>query len=182
MLVAPINFIVRPVDDRLYSNSDGGLIRSTTIEDHKFVNRTAEVIASPLIYNGPISAGDNVIVHHNIFRKFKNVKGEERFSNFKVAEGMYKANQETVFAYKKPGKEWVATDGFLFVTPVDNFDIFTSGKEKSLYGTIFITDEDKSIDVGTRVCFKPHSEYEFMIDGQKTYRIRKTGVCLIFQK
>lgn len=184
-MISPIYFVIKPKAERLYSEVQEGVIASTTIEDHKFVNRMAEVVSVPLMYNGPISVGDEIIVHHNIFRKFLNVKGKEIFSNFRVKDNLYRAPQETVFAYKKPGGDWLATDGFLFVSPVENFDIFTSGREKALYGVVEITGDcmqDKNIIKDTKVCFRPNSEYEFVVDGKKLYRIRESGICLVFRK
>ena len=54
---SPYNFIVKPIGGKRYNNSKsiGGidLIISTSEEDHRFSNRYAEVIETPLKYDGP---------------------------------------------------------------------------------------------------------------------------------
>ena len=57
---SPFYFIAKPVDGRRYANTKdiGGveLIVSTSEEDHKFSNRFAQVIETPLVYKGPIES------------------------------------------------------------------------------------------------------------------------------
>ena len=75
------DFVVTPKGER-YNNTkklDGGeLILNTEIYNHQYVNRTAIVKSIPIIGNTDILPGDEVIVHHNVFRRllFRNaVKG-----------------------------------------------------------------------------------------------------------
>ena len=77
------NFVVKPKGER-YNNTKklGGkeLILNTEIFNHQYVNREAVVISTPLIGNTDIKPGDTVIVHHNVFRRWHNVKGIEKNS------------------------------------------------------------------------------------------------------
>ena len=77
------NFVVAPKGER-YNNKkkvDGGeLILNTEIFNHQFVNRTAIVKSVPIISDTDIKPGDEVIIHHNVFRRWHNVKGEEKNS------------------------------------------------------------------------------------------------------
>ena len=77
------NFVVKPKGER-YNNTkkfDGGeLILNTEIFNHQYVNREAIVISKPIIGNTDIKPGDTVIVHHNVFRRWHNVKGIEKNS------------------------------------------------------------------------------------------------------
>ncbi len=74
------DFIIKPVGD-IYDNSidvDGKeLLLNTSIEKHKFVNNKAIVVSTPTAFKTPIKEGDEVIVHHNIFRRYYNVRGNE---------------------------------------------------------------------------------------------------------
>ena len=74
-------FIVSPIGER-YNNSkkvgDKELVLNTEVFNHQYVNRKAKVIATPLLFQSPINVGDEVIVHHNIFRRWLNMKGIEK--------------------------------------------------------------------------------------------------------
>ena len=77
------NFVVTPIGER-YNNTkkvgDSELILNTEIFNHQYVNRKASVISTPIISDTDIQAGDDVIVHHNVFRRWHNVKGIEKNS------------------------------------------------------------------------------------------------------
>ena len=72
-------FIIKPVGNR-YSNEltigDKKLIVNSSISNHKFVNREAEIVALPLAFKTKLKVGDKVIVHHNLFRRYYNMKGK----------------------------------------------------------------------------------------------------------
>ena len=75
-------YIVSPVNGRYTNNKKIGekeLILNTTIENHKFVNREGVIIETP-INNSILKKDDTVIVHHNTFRRFYNVRGEAKDS------------------------------------------------------------------------------------------------------
>ena len=75
------DFIIEPIGDR-YNNvekiGDKELIVNTEIFNHQHVNRTAKVLAIPKLIGTNIKIGDTVIVHHNVFRRWHNIRGEEK--------------------------------------------------------------------------------------------------------
>ena len=75
------DFIVSPIGQR-YNNSkkvgEKELILNTEVFNHQYVNRKAKVIATPLLFSSPIKVGDEVVVHHNVFRRWHNIRGEEK--------------------------------------------------------------------------------------------------------
>ena len=77
------DFIISPIGDR-YNNSvrvdDKELILNTEIFNHQYINRQATVISTPLVNYSNIKPGDTIIVHHNVFRRWHNVKGVEKNS------------------------------------------------------------------------------------------------------
>ena len=77
------NFVVTPLGER-YNNSKkvegGDLILNTEIYNHQYVNRIAKVISVPIIGDTNIKSGDEVIIHHNVFRRWHNVICEEKNS------------------------------------------------------------------------------------------------------
>ena len=98
------DFIVSPIGER-YNNvkrvDDKELILNTEIFNHQYINRKAKVIATPLLFSSPISVGDEIIVHHNIFRRWENVRGEEKNSRSYINENLYIANPDQIFLYKR---------------------------------------------------------------------------------
>lgn len=158
-------FFVKPSGKR-YNNTvnvEGkDLIVNTEIteRDYEFVNREAEVLAVPKKYEGPIKPGDTLLVHHNVFRRWFDIRGNERNSGNFIDEDLYWVTDEQIFAYHN-GK-WNNCEGYTFVYPIENDDMWTTDLEKPLYG--------KTLD-GTIVGFSPDSEYEFEMEGRKVYRI-----------
>ena len=94
------NFVVRPKGDR-YNNKkevEGGeLILNTEIFNHQYVNREAVVISTPIVGDTDIKAGDTVIVHHNVFRRWHNVKGIEKNSRSYFNESTYMISPDQIF-------------------------------------------------------------------------------------
>jgi hypothetical protein len=105
-------YIIKPLGGR-YSNEidiDGKkLIVNSSISDHKFVNRLAVVVSTPLAYKSELEPGDIVIVHHNIFRRYYNMKGKSVNSSTYFKEDLYFAGQIKFICTKetKPGNQTV---------------------------------------------------------------------------
>ena len=97
------DFVVKPKGSR-YNNSkkvgDSELILNTEIFNHQYVNRQAEVISTPIIGNTDIKPGDTVIIHHNVFRRWHDVKGIEKNSRSYFNEDTYLVNYDQIFLYK----------------------------------------------------------------------------------
>ena len=79
---SPTDFIVRPYNNRRYDNikNIGGMdfVTSVSQEDHKASNRFATVVETPINYDGPIGVGDTLLVHHNVFKFFYDMKGRQK--------------------------------------------------------------------------------------------------------
>ena len=76
------DYVVKPLGER-YNNSievaDGkSLIVNTEIFNHGYINRKAVVISTPIDNVHKLQKGQEIIVHHNIFRRWHNVKGVEK--------------------------------------------------------------------------------------------------------
>ncbi len=134
------NFVVTPVGGR-YNNSKkvegGDLILNTEIYNHQFVNRIAKVISTPIIGDTDIEPGDRVVVHHNVFRRWHNVKGIEKNSKSYFNEDTYFITQDQIFLYKRYW-EWRAPKGFCFVKPLKAKDQFNIDVERPLIGIVKI--------------------------------------------
>ena len=174
------NYVVKPKGSR-YNNSkkvgDKDLILNTEIFNHQYINRQAEVISTPLITYSNIKPGDTVIVHHNVFRRWHNVKGVEKNSRNYFRKDTYIISQDQIFAYYD--KQWKPMPGYCFVKPIKSFDKFNIDQEQPLMGIIEYA--DKGFNKGDLVGFTPNSEYEFVIDGQKLYRVLSKFITIKYE-
>jgi len=72
------DFVVMPKEDR-YNNTktiDGKeLILNTELQNHNFVSRIGIVMATPKTNSTGVREGDEVVLHHNVFRRFRDIIG-----------------------------------------------------------------------------------------------------------
>ena len=174
------NFVVTPVKSR-YNNTkdiDGKeLIVNTEIFNHQYVSREAIVKAIPTVGDTDIKIGDKVIVHHNVFRRWHNQHGIEKNSRAYIDEDTYLVQPDQIFLYKNT--EWQAQKGYCFVAPVKSTDKYSVDKEKPLVGIVKHT--DGTVNKGDLIGFRPSSEYEFIIDGQKLYRVLSNFITIKYE-
>ena len=175
------NFVVTPKGKR-YNNTkkvgDSELILNTEIFNHQYVNRQAIIISTPIIGNTNIRPGDTVIVHHNVFRRWHNVKGVEKNSRSYFKEDTYFINHDQIFLYKR-NKEWIAPKGYCFVKPLKAVDQFNIESEKPLQGIVKYS--DGAVEVNDLVGFTPNSEYEFIVDGERLYRVLSKFITIKYE-
>jgi hypothetical protein len=175
------NFVVTPKGDR-YNNTKeiegGSLILNTEIYNHQFVNREATVISTPIAGHTDIQAQDTVLVHHNVFRRWNDVKGREKNSRSFFNESTYFITPDQIFLYKR-NKEWIAPNGYCFVAPLKTVDQLNMESEVPLMGIVKYS--DNTVDVGDLVGFRPSGEYEFIIDGQRLYRVLSNFITIKYE-
>jgi len=186
---SPYNYIIKPKGER-YNNTvsvgDKSLITNTDIFDHKHVNREAVVLSTPKAFDTDIKEGDTVIVHHNVFRRWNDVNGKERNSKSFFKEDMYFVNEDQIFAYKQVANwsrlklsSWKPMKGFCFVKPIKSTDKFSQDIEKPLVGIVKYS--DGSYKVGDLVGFTPNSEYEFIIERERLYRVYSKFITIKYE-
>jgi len=175
------NFVVTPKGER-YNNTkelDGGeLILNTEIYNHQYVNREAIVISKPIVGDTDIEPGDTVIVHHNVFRRWHNVKGIEKNSRSYFNESTYMISSDQIFLYKRDDK-WMAPKGYCFVIPLKESNPLNVDLEKPLQGIVKYS--DGTVEVNDLVGFRPSSEYEFIIDGERLYRVLSNFITIKYE-
>ena len=175
------NFVVAPVNSR-YNNTkkvgDKELIVNTEIYSHQYVSREAVVKSLPTIGDTDIQVGNKVIVHHNVFRKWNNQHGVEKNSRSYFDQDTYLIASDQIFLYKKD-KNWIPQKGYCFVKPVKSTDKLSLDKEKPLVGIVKYT--DGTVSEGDLVGFRPSSEYEFIIDGEKLYRVLSNFITIKYE-
>ena len=175
------NFVVTPKGGR-YNNKkkigDSELILNTEIFNHQHVNREAKVISTPIAGHTEIQAGDKVIVHHNVFRRWYDIKGVEKNSRSYFNESMYFINKDQIFLYKRDN-EWRVPKGYCWVKPLKATDQFNIESEKPLQGIVKYS--DGTVEVNDLVGFRPSSQYEFVIDGERLYRVLSNFITIKYE-
>lgn len=176
------SFVVKPHGSRYNNTKSIGnkeLILNTEVYNHQFTNRTAEVISTPSVSNNlGISPGDKVIVHHNVFRRWHDVQGKEKNSKSFFNEDTYIVSSDQIFLVEQDDS-WKSTEGFCFVQPIKDNNNLTTETEKPLMGIIKYT--DGNVEVGDLVGFTPSSQYEFIIDGQRLYRVYNKFITIKYE-
>lgn len=169
---SPYCFIAEPLGGVRYDTvRKSGLVISASQEDHRVTNRQAVVISTPMNYDGPIEPGDILLVHHNTFRKYYDMKGKERSGPSHFRDSLFFIFPDQYFMYKKPGSDWMAPEPYCFIKPTDE-DLIG----EVVYGNPEL--EAMGISVGDRVSFQPDSEYEFKVDDVTLYRMFNRNICL----
>lgn len=176
---SPFYFIARPINGKRYDNTRDlagvEFIVSTSEEDHNFSNRYAEVVELPLGYTGPISPGDILLVHHNVFKYYNDMKGRQKSGKSFFRDDSFFIEPDQFFMYKK-GSTWNAYDRYCFVKPIPAQESYIKKPftDEPLMGIMKYPNEyliSKGINSGDMICFTPDSEYEFTVDGEKLYRV-----------
>ena len=179
-------FIVEPVNNKRYNNTKtiAGMdfIVSTSEEDVSASNREAVVIETPLDYSGPIEAGDILLVHHNVFKFYNDMKGRRKSGKSFFKENIFFIDYDQFFAYKKDGV-WHGYDRYCFIkpTPVKDSYIYKPITNEPLMGTIAIINDSlkaEGLKVGDMICYKPSQEYEFNVGGEILWRMYDHSITL----
>ena len=175
------NFVVKPIGKR-YNNvkkiEDKELILNTEIFNYQYVNRKATVISKPIIGDTDIDIGSDVILHHNVFRRWHNVKGIEKNSKSYFNEDTYIVHLDQIFLYKKFWK-WHSPKGFCWIKPIKNKDKYANSETQENIGIVKYT--DGSFNVNDLVGFTPVSNYEFVIDGELLYRVYTKFITIKYE-
>ena len=171
------DYIISPIRDR-YNNSvrvdDKELILNTEIFNHQYINRLAKVIATPLLFQSPVKVGDEIIVHHNIFRRWHDAKGRERNSRSYWKDDKYLISQDQIYLYNNK-----AMPGFSFVKPLKSSNKFINNEEQPLVGIVKYS--DGNFKINDLVGFTPNSEYEFIINGERLYRVMNKFITIKYE-
>jgi len=181
------DFIVEPYGQR-YNNEvkvgDKSLIINTKIESYKYINNIGKVISTPLAYKTSIKPGDLVMIHHNVFRRWYDVKGKEKNSRSYFKDNLYFVQLDQVYLYKRDDK-WKSFGNRCFVAPLrDEVDIHNN-IEQSLIGVLKYGNsalEALEISEGDLVGYKPFGEFEFVVDGKRLYCMKSNDIVIKYER
>ena len=177
------DFIIKPVGKR-YDNEvkvgEHTLITNSSIESFKHVNNIAEVIETPVAFATPVRKGDLIMVHHNVFRVFYDMKGIKKNSRSFLKDNLFFCAVDQVYLYKRTDT-WKSFGDRCFVAPVKNKDILSADKVADLIGILKIGNsslEESGINPGDIIGFTPNSEWEFVVDNQIMYCMKSNDIVI----
>lgn len=181
------DFIVKPLGET-YDNTinidDTKLILNNNVESFKFVNNYAEVVSTPLMLETPVNVGDIILVHHNVFRRWYDMKGKQKNGRAFFVDDLYFVSIDQVYLYKNK-------NGFnpfgdrCFVKPIKSKNVLDNEKEQSLVGILKIGNsslEALGINQGDLVGFKPNSEFDFLINKERLYCMKSNDIVLKYER
>ena len=175
-------FIIKPLNNR-YDNirqvNNNELIINTSIEDHRFVSKKAKVISTPKAYKTNIKQGDEIYVHHNIFRRYYDMKGKEKNSSTFFKDDLYFAYPEQIYMYNNKSHL-----NYCFVKPLLNKNYLSINKEQNHIGILKYGNnvlDALKIKPGMLITFTPNSEFEFIIGNERLYCMKSNDIALIHE-
>jgi co-chaperonin GroES (HSP10) len=181
------DFIVRPYNGNRYENSikvaDKELVLNTKIEAFKAVNNIAEVIAVPLAFKTNIKVGDKIIVHHNVFRIFYDIRGKVKNSRSLFKDDTFFVSVDQIYMHGDIGN-WKAFGDRCFVMPLKSNDSLTLDKERELIGILKYGNsslEALKISPGDLVGYTPFGEFDFIIDDQRLYCMKSNDIVIKYE-
>ena len=180
-------FIVKPNGER-YNNTkkigDTSLLLNTSIESFRHINKEAIVVSTPAAFNTGINVGDTILIHHNIFRRYYDIKGKEKNGSTYFKDDMYFVNLDQVYGYKK-NNDWVMVNNRCFVKPIKETSSYSNEKEQKHIGILKYGNnvlEALQINPGDLVGFTPKSEWEFIIDDERLYCMKSNDIAIKYER
>jgi len=181
------DFIVEPYGQR-YNNKvevgDKSLIINTQVETFKSVNNIAKVIEVPISYKTPIKKGDLIMIHHNVFRRWYNIKGVEKNSKSYFKDNLYFVQQDQIYLYKRKDK-WKSFGDRCFIAPLKDEVEIHNWLEQNLIGVLKYGNsalEALEITEGDVIGYKPFGEFEFIVDGKRLYCMKSNDIVIKYER
>jgi len=134
----------------------------------------------PMAYNTPIKVGDEIYVHHNIFRRYYGIDGKEKNSSTFFKDNLYFCNIEQIYLYKRDDKLYSNLE-YCFVKPIYNKSSFDVNKEEPLTGILKYTNPTlikQGLKEEVLITFTPNSEFEFIVEGERLYCMKSNNIAL----
>ena len=118
-----------------------------------------------------------------MFRRWHNVKGIEKNSRSYFDENTYIISHDQIFLLKYCNifnyNNWYAPKGYCFVKPLKTKDQFNIDVERPFMGIVKYS--DGTVKEGDLIGFKPRTECEFVIDGERLYRVLSNFITIKYE-
>jgi hypothetical protein len=178
MLQSPFRVGVKPKDGNQYVNEikigDVKLVVNTSIEEADNVQRVGVVFSIPMTFSGNLEIGDEVVVHHNVFRTSLNDWGVPMESSYHFKDDMYFIGEDMIYLRIRNGEVTSYNDN-VFILPIVEDTIWEGQKLIERQGIVKISNEklrNQGIEENTKVVFRKFCEYKFNIFGMEMYKMQ----------
>jgi len=180
------NFLVKPIGDR-YDNSikinNKNLILNTSIEKFKFISNRAIIVKTPKAFKTVLKEGDEIVIHHNVFRRYYNQRGKAVDSSKKFIDDLFFCQPDQIYLYKTDDK-WRSFGDRCFVAPIKNKDPLTLDKEQKNIGILKYGNkllEARGINERDLIGFPSMREFEFIIDNTRLYCLHIDDILIKYE-
>ena len=123
---SPFYFIVKAYNGKRYDNTkrigDIDFIVSSSKEDHTVSNRYAIVQETPINYTGEIKPGDLLLVHHNVFKYYNDMKGREKSGKSFFKDDLFFIDFDQFYMYKR-NNTWKCHDKYCMIKPIESYGV-----------------------------------------------------------
>lgn len=181
-LQSPFKICIKPKGGNQYINElkigDTEIIINISIEEAEDVQRIGTIVSLPFHYSGELKVGDDVIVHHNVFRITFNDKGIPMQSDFHFKDDLFFIGNDLIYMFIRDGKVNAYNDN-VFVEPIHYEDYWEGPKLLERQGIVKFTNEKlKSIGVveNSKIHFRKFCEYSFHIFGMHLYKMTNNRI------
>lgn len=177
------DFLVEPIGNRYNNNvkvEGGDLVLNSKIETFKSVNNKAKVIEVPLAYKTDIKVGDEVIIHHNVFRRFYDVRGNEKNSRSYISDNKYIVSIDQIYLYKRKNT-WKAFMDRCFLAPIINDKDTDINNLKIRKGVLVYGNKELdnlNVNEGDVLNFKNLREFEFVVEKRLLYCMKSNDILI----
>ena len=171
-------------NNKTKKKGDTRLRLKKSIERFRNINKEAIVVSTTAAFNTNINIGDTVLIHHNIFRRWYDMKGAEKNGSMYFKDNMYFVNVDQVYGYKK-NNNWVMINNRCFIKPIKETSSYSNEKEQKHIGILKYSNnvlEALQINPGDLVGFTPSSEWEFIIDDERLYCMKSNDIAIKYER
>lgn len=141
------------------------------------------MVETPKAFKTSIKKGDIIIIHHNVFRVFYDIRGNKKRSRSHFKDDLHFCSADQIYLYKNT-EDWKSFGDRCFVMPLKNKDTLRSQKEQDLIGILKIGNSSLkalNINPGDTVGFTPGSEWDFIIDDQRVYCMKSNDIVIKYE-
>ena len=123
------------------------------------------------------------MIHHNVFRRWYNIRGEEKNSKAYFKDNLYFVQPDQVYLYKKKDN-WKAFANRCFIAPLRDEVEIHNVLEQNLIGILKYGNsalEALGINEGDLVGYTPDGEYDFVVDGKRLYCMKSNDIVIKYE-
>jgi hypothetical protein len=181
-LQSPFKVGIKPKDGTQYINTlesgNSDLTINTSIENAEDIQRIGVVVSLPIFHDNTLQIGDEVVVHHNVFRITYNDKGIPMNSNFHLMNDLFFVDKDMIYLYIRNGEIFAYGDA-VFLKPFTE-ETKWEGEKIVKHQAIVKYTNDKlkklGVPIGTKICHRKNIEYIFKIFGEELYKTNSTRI------